>query len=542
MPFDQAPTQEPPRAGAKPWAWDRAVLIAGLLFHLVLFVSVFRQPLDVNDHPDRRALTWSLYHNSIHRIGPGADFFAVYHAGIAARQGRNPYAQEESPTVTPYFYPYRYLPLMGPTFGRWLTIVAPLASYRLWLVFCELVLGILLWVFWRRWAKLTRVRLGRAITSAALLLSTPYFLELHMGQFTFVMGAFCALAFIWTEPALRRVVGRDAAAETPRSGSGSASRARQAMAGLLFFSASLLKILPLVMLPAVLRRRTLVLAGGVAGLLAVATAYPYFSHHPDQWHTFKELNFGSPIPTMAGGNYSLLFLNLLSGMAIGSVPTVEQFDRMAFLFRIILMTATVVLVLASRNRSVELKASALFLGHFVTYGHIWEHHLSALVVIGCLMLLHLDMHDDGPLPLRDPIENSPSELGEAASTGPETSHRQRRPWAWALTLTALALLVLPTPWPLFDTAKDPSVFDPSRGWSVWTNIGITASKVIPIVLLYAVACVSLFRRSSDHPPVFGTGAAAAGGAPAEDAAAGTAAGAATPGQTASASGQPPLTT
>ena len=147
-------------------------------------------------HPGQRSLVWGLYHNSIHRIGPGADFFAVYHAGVASKQGLNPYAQDERPRLTPYFYSYRYLPVVGSTLGRLFTTFSPLTAYRLWILVCEAILGLLMWAFWRRFASLPRSKLWGVVTSSILLLSTPYFLELHMGQFTFVMGALCALAML----------------------------------------------------------------------------------------------------------------------------------------------------------------------------------------------------------------------------------------------------------------------------------------------------------------------------------------------------------
>ena len=140
---------------------------------------------------------------------------------------------------------------------------------------------------------------------------------------------------------------------------------------------------------------------------------------------------------MAGGNYSLLFLYVMIAKALGSMPGPDSFERLATILRIALLGGTAALVLVRWNRSIEMKASSLFLAHFVSYGQVWEHHLSAVVVIGCLMLVH---------------------LLAAESTSLESS-------GWrTVTLVSLIVLVVPTPWPLLDPAKDPAVFDPSQQW------------------------------------------------------------------------------
>jgi hypothetical protein len=79
----------------------------------VLVVSIASQPLRVNFHLDGRSLIWGLHYDTVHRAGPGADFFALYHAGIMLEHGESPYASKEVPPVTPEFYPFRYLPIVA---------------------------------------------------------------------------------------------------------------------------------------------------------------------------------------------------------------------------------------------------------------------------------------------------------------------------------------------------------------------------------------------------------------------------------------------
>ena len=93
-----------------------------VLLHLVIVFSVINQPLRINAFPDQRSLIWKYHHDTIHRAGPGSDFFAVYHAAIKLSRGESPYDNKENPKVTPEFYPFRYLPIVGQTLGRAATL------------------------------------------------------------------------------------------------------------------------------------------------------------------------------------------------------------------------------------------------------------------------------------------------------------------------------------------------------------------------------------------------------------------------------------
>jgi hypothetical protein len=269
---------------------------------------------------------------------------------------------------------------------------------------------------------------------------------------------------------------------------------------ILFGIAAALKTVPLIMLPALLpagrrpRRETgageasddasvrtpsepspspwmrslhgnLLVGGLVSAGVVALTSLLFFLRNPESWDLFRVQNFGSSLPTMAGGNYSLLFLVLLGTAILGLPLGPEAFDATATVLRIVVLVGTAALVLLLRG-SVLLSAGVLLLAHFVSYGHVWEHHLSAVVVAGCWMLVGL--------------------AGRASR------------WAVGGCLIALAL---PTPWPLLDVAKDPAVFDPSRDWPMATVAGVTAAKVLPTVLLYAIGCGGLLSSARRRDPV-----------------------------------------
>jgi hypothetical protein len=106
---------------------------AAVVLHLAIVAGVLRQPLAVHES-DRayRFPGWRLYHDAAYRMGPGADFFAVYNAGNNAAAGLDIYSNQRAPErfVAPYLYPYRYLPVVAHTLGRAVTTMPPLAAYR----------------------------------------------------------------------------------------------------------------------------------------------------------------------------------------------------------------------------------------------------------------------------------------------------------------------------------------------------------------------------------------------------------------------------
>src|SRR5262245_44044294 len=106
-----------PRAGARALGWIALGALAAL--HLTVVASVLAQPLDVRrSAPERRSLVFALSNDAVHRVGPGADFFALYRAGVQVRAGRSPYSGADDPANPPYGYAYRYLPLAAATLGR----------------------------------------------------------------------------------------------------------------------------------------------------------------------------------------------------------------------------------------------------------------------------------------------------------------------------------------------------------------------------------------------------------------------------------------
>jgi hypothetical protein len=96
-----------------------AAACAVIAAHLAIVLSIARQPMRVSQAPrEERSLIWPLHHDTVHRAGPGSDFFAVFHAGVQLSRDTSPYVGKENPRVTPDYYAFRYLPIVAETLGR----------------------------------------------------------------------------------------------------------------------------------------------------------------------------------------------------------------------------------------------------------------------------------------------------------------------------------------------------------------------------------------------------------------------------------------
>jgi predicted double-glycine peptidase len=225
----------------------------------------------------------SLFNDSAHRFGPGGDFFSIYAAGIEAFRGHSIYQIQGHVGYVPYAYPFRYAPAVGYTLAGLLSRLPAVKAYGLWLILCELTL-------------LRNIRLTIEQTpdrshgyrcAAMWLLFTPYFLELYVGQFTFITASLVFWAYLsWQEHAQTGVSGRK---------------------GDLFWALAFwLKMMPILFLPvALLRGRWKALL--LAAVVLLGTSALYFLRFPQDWQIFVSTN-GDASPFFHGGNQGLMSL------------------------------------------------------------------------------------------------------------------------------------------------------------------------------------------------------------------------------------------
>ncbi|HEY5950370.1 MAG TPA: glycosyltransferase family 87 protein, partial [Kofleriaceae bacterium] len=313
----------------------RTVLVAGAAIHVVLAIALAAGALR------------PFYNDIRNRPGPAADFFAVYHAGRQVWTGRSPFAHDERPRVTPsYFAPFRYPPGVAWTLGVAIAKVKPWIAYAVWIVVLEalLVLGIV------RMRELIANPAHLAWTRAAWLAFPPWFLELWMGQFTFVAAMLTFLAILqW-----RR--------DRPRS------------AAAMWAVACALKLFPLTLAPAVVMRRRF---GAIAAaLLVTAAALAPLLATEGAFAGFFGLNVGAPEPTeVHAGNFSLLvLLHRIVEAITGAAPDAATWIWVARGLAVGFAAVVTAAMWRARRDDLALSAAAaLWLLPLISKDS-WEHH------------------------------------------------------------------------------------------------------------------------------------------------------------------------
>lgn len=346
-----------------------ALLVLGVLVHLLFLVSL------------KTGWLAPLFEDTMHRFGPGCDFFSLYAAGVKARLGQSVYTIGGHVPTVPYAYAFRYAPFVAYTLGLALSLLPAISAYGLWLILCELAL---LRNIRLTWERAPDPRTGLACC-ALWLLYTPYFLELYVGQFTFLTASLVFWAYLaWQEPGRR-----------PR-------RAGDAFWALAVW----LKMMPLLFLPlALLRGRWR--AAALAPLLLVAGSWLYFAHFPDDWAVFQDTNL-SPLPTFHAGNQGLMALLYA---AVGERADAYRAARWAVLALVGAALAWLTWRAwaairpnkAPRKKGVRRAAAhvtrrdaerpllslyaALSAAYLLTYKDVWEHH--SVLLLPPLVLLAL---------------------------------------------------------------------------------------------------------------------------------------------------------
>ncbi|HWV38541.1 MAG TPA: glycosyltransferase family 87 protein [Vulgatibacter sp.] len=331
-----------------------------------------------------------LFNDASHRVGPGADFFALYHAGVRLERDGRIYAWGGD-EITPPYYVFRYLPSLAQTAGRAARLVSPWTAYLVWIGLLEVLLVACL-VF-------TRLHFGGGPIVpwlwALWLAYTPLWLELFMGQFSFATGALVFAACVL------------------------ASRGASVRALLAWIASVAVKIYPVILLPLWWRRGWILLPTALVALLALGNV-PGFLRLPDAWRAFVDMNLvpaavNPPNAAHYGlSHFAQLVLLRIFGVPASAWPTIHRIGSLSIL------AIALALALRRRGGSVAAAAATLLLAHQVTYKDVWEHHASMVLPMGLLLLR----------------EN--------------LAHRRA---AWAIG-AALVALALPTPFALWDRPGD----------------------------------------------------------------------------------------
>jgi hypothetical protein len=309
-------------------------VLAALIVHVALVVATLTGGGEVfNDASERR-------------LGRGADFYALYEAGYAVRDGRSVYARPVG--HAPYSYGYRYLPFLGYTLGPAVTVLPPEAAYWSWVVVLE---AVFLAVAWLTLARAPPSR--RPAVAFVWALSTPFCLELFIGQFSFVTGALVAIALLALD------------------------EGRAARAGGAWTASLLVKTNSLLVAPVFAARGRWGLLAGAAGAVAALNA-PYFVLEPGSFADAREnlAVITDPAPTFAG---ALGLQTVISTVLSGGAREIVSLTAIAVL-------SAPVVWLVWRRPDPLVGGLALMCLHFVIYPEVWEHHYSLLLPLLALVI------------------------------------------------------------------------------------------------------------------------------------------------------------
>jgi len=415
----------------------RPILVAGALVHLCVLLSLqwgFLNP---------------LFDDASHRSGQGADFFSVVQAGRNVVDGVSIYSTKPVEQIVPYYNPYRYHPFVAYTVGLCSTALRPDISYVLWILIQE---GLLLVNILLARSLFTDVRSAAVVTGLWLLFS-PYYLELYMGQFSFLMASL----LFWTIVAWMN--------GKKRSGD------------FLWIFSLVVKSNSVVFVPVLLRLRRweIVLVGGVVSL---GLALPYFLLEPGSGVDFaRNVTEGTKAQTLFGnqgftaliGVSVLRFGGMWSDFAQEFALRLDQMNEMLVLplalwTVVVVGSAVAVTVRASRDSGITLLLLWI-LAYFLFYKHVWEHQYVMLMPV--FVVLYHQMK-------KGIIELSP-----------------------AVFWMAFAVIALPTAFVVID--RSPVLFDPEIPWRTWESLLFHAPKPLAVLTLFTVLSLQLRRKKESQP-------------------------------------------
>ena len=394
--------------------WAEALLVGAVALHVFMFFSLFFGYLD------------PLFDNS--DLQPkGIDFFSIYQGGLYALENHSIYDWTAVDGV-PYAAPYRYLPFFAYTAGVALTVIPPWTGYWLWVSLIEVMLVFNAWQSYR----LAEDRRWGLIAAAMWFAFTPLYLELYMGQWSFLMATLMLLT------AIGLMRGSEAGAGAPWLASVLA-KTNSALLGAIF-----------------LRMRYWRAIAG-AGVLLLALNAPYFIARPDDWDLFARMNLRNlwfheeltPALLASGDLSGTAWLQTVWFSFDPDGTGMPAIVKRTFVIAII--GGSFAVTLLPRKLDIVAAFATWTCAYFLAYLSVWEHHF--VMMLPALALL---------VALRP----------------------QYRP----IALFAFVFIALPTPYFIIEnTVADGELTNygsPQFFWPSWAGILHHSAKTVPMFVLW----------------------------------------------------------
>lgn len=421
----------------------RSVLVAGVLVHFCMLLSLqwgFLNP---------------LFDDAVHRSGQGVDFYSAVQAGRNLLDGVSIYSTKPIEQVVPFYNPYRYHPFVAYTVGVLSSVLRPDVAYVVWIVILEglLLLNILLT------RSLFSDSSSGVIAMSMWLLFSPYYLEMYMGQFSFVMASL----LFWSLVAWMK---------------------GSEQTGDFWWTVSLMvKSFSALFVPVLLKlhRWKVVIAGAI---VSIGVALPYFVLQPGSAADFS-LNFTQSVraQTLFGNQgfaalIGILILRISGLWTDFAQEFATRIDRMndilvlpfALWTLVVVGYSLIVTVKASRDSGISLLLLWI-LAYFLFYKHVWEHQYVMLLPV-FVLLYH------------------------------QTKLRMIE-FPRALFWTVFGVVALPTAFVFID--RSPVLFDPEIPWRTWESLLFHAPKPLAVMALFGFLSVRLWNSKARQNTFLKTG-------------------------------------
>jgi hypothetical protein len=210
-----------------------------------------------------------------------------------------------------------------------------------------------------------------------MLLQFPYFLELHMGQFTFLAAAVTALTVLWLHHRLISP-GRAIAACGPIA------------------AVSVLKPFPLFAVAGLALTRTGRLVAITSFLVTALLLSPVFTSTL-LFREYASLNLIDDTAHLYPGNFSLMYEVFATSVFAGAPFSPRTVAIVSTAGSLSIAGLIFVALVRSSTRDVRRAAGTLMAAFFLAYFRVWEHHYTAVIVGGLLVLVSItpEEYEDG---------------------------------------------------------------------------------------------------------------------------------------------------
>lgn len=391
-----------------------------------------------------------LFDDAMHRTGKAADFFAVYQAGTNLVEGISIYSTAPARQEVPYYYPYRYHPFVAGTVGLAAQLLPPFPAYGVWIMILEMLLIVNAFKTW----SLFEDKQQAALAVSLWLVFSPLYLELFMGQFSFVMASL----IFWM--LCNWMNGKRASGDA-------------------WWTLSLVVKSNSALFAPVLVREGRWKAAAMGGVVAIAVAVPYFAAVPGSYEQFAQNYSGRMTMSTLLGNQGF---SALIGIAIlrtsglwtddlqilgQRVPQMDQLMEIPLLvWTVLVVGGTLLITFRSKRVFIPELYLLWILAYFLFYKHVWEHQYVMLLPV--FVILYFRMVTTG-LPLSKTV-------------------------FWS----TYAVIALPTLFVFF--ARSPVLFDPELSWEAWKSFAFHIPKPLAVLVLF-VHLGRLLLRPSESPAI-----------------------------------------